>query len=95
VHSGNSSNHRMPWCASDTFPGRGRGPPITSTSRIVWWGARKGSIVSKEVRAPGRPATRGIRVVSMASASVVASRIVDKWWAASAHLQPVAPDCRT
>src|SRR4029450_1148279 len=40
------------------------------------WGARHGRAVTHAVRAPVRPATRWIRVVSMASARVIAGRMV-------------------
>jgi hypothetical protein len=43
---------------------------------MVWSGARKGRIVTHAMRAPVRPATRGMRVVSMASARVMAGKMV-------------------
>jgi hypothetical protein len=42
-------------------------------------GARHGRAVTKAVRAPVKPATRWMRVVSMASASVIAGRMVASW----------------
>ncbi len=39
-------------------------------------GARQGPVVTKAVRSPVRPATRCMRVVSMASARVIAGRMV-------------------
>jgi hypothetical protein len=39
-------------------------------------GARKGRVVTEAVRAPVRPATRWMRVVSRASGSVMAGRMV-------------------
>jgi hypothetical protein len=43
---------------------------------MVWWGARHGRVVTNAVRSPVRPATLWIRVVSMASARVIAGRRV-------------------
>src|SRR5215510_361101 len=43
---------------------------------MVWWGARNGRVVTNTVRSPVRPATLWIRVVSMASARVIAGRMV-------------------
>ena len=51
-------------------------PPISPTSEMVWWGARNGRVVTNAVRSPVSPATRWIRVVSRASARVMAGRIV-------------------
>jgi hypothetical protein len=42
---------------------------------MVWWGARNGRVVTQAVRAPVRPATRGRRVVSRASAGLSAGRM--------------------
>src|SRR5687767_4672078 len=39
-------------------------------------GARHGRVVTTAVRRPVRPATRGMRVVAMASARVISGRIV-------------------
>ncbi len=59
----------MPWWASDPAPGIGTWPPpISPTSAMGWWGARHGRVVTTAVRRPVRPATRWMRVVSMASA---------------------------
>jgi hypothetical protein len=51
-------------------------PPISPTAEIVWWGARNGRVVTKAVRSPGRPATRWMRVMSMASGRVSSGRMV-------------------
>ena len=76
-HAGRASRKRTPWCASDTSPGIGTWPPpISPASEMVWWGARHGRVVTNAVRSPVRPATRWIRVVSRASARVIAGRIV-------------------
>jgi hypothetical protein len=61
------------------LPGRGRRPPrIKPTSEMVWCGARNGRIVTTAVRPPVRLATRWLRVVSSASARVMAGSIVAK-----------------
>lgn len=58
----------MPWCASDSAPGIGIcPPPISSTSEIVWWGAGKGRVVTREVQSPGRPATQWMSVDSIST----------------------------
>jgi hypothetical protein len=63
--------------ARATPPGVGPWPPpIRPASEMVWWGARHGRVVTNAVRSPVRPATRWIRVVSRASARVIAGRIV-------------------
>ena len=46
-------------------------PTDQPASEMVWWGARHGRVVTHAVRAPVRPATLWIRVVSMASARVM------------------------
>ena len=46
-------------------------PPISPTSEMVWCGARNGRLVTRAVRPPGRPATRGMRVVSRVSARLL------------------------
>ena len=51
-------------------------PPIRPASETVWWGARHGRVVTNAVRSPVRPATRWMRVVSMASARVIVGRMV-------------------
>jgi hypothetical protein len=51
-------------------------PPIRPTSEIVWCGVRNGRVVINAVRRPVRPATRWMRVVSIASARVIAGKIV-------------------
>jgi hypothetical protein len=51
-------------------------PPADPASEMVWWGARHGRVVTNAVRSPVRPATRWIRVVSMASARIIAGRMV-------------------
>jgi hypothetical protein len=67
---------RIPWCARDTSPGIGTWPPpISPASEMVWWGARNGRVVTKAMRSPVRSARLWIRVVSMASARVIAGRI--------------------
>jgi hypothetical protein len=76
-HAGRASRQRTPWGVSDTSPGIGTWPPpISPASEMVWWGARHGRVVTNAVRSPVRPATRWIRVVSMASARVIAGRMV-------------------
>jgi hypothetical protein len=76
-HSGHASKQSTPWCASDTSPGIGTWPPpISPASEMGWWGARHGRVVTTAVRSPVRPATRWIRVVSMASGRVIAGRMV-------------------
>jgi hypothetical protein len=50
--------------------------PMSPASEIVWWGARNGRVVTRAVRSPVRPATRWMRVVSTASARVIAGRMV-------------------
>jgi hypothetical protein len=96
VHLGRSSNHRRPWCASDTSPGMGRGPaPITPTAELVWWGARKGRVVTTAGRPCVRPATRGMRVVSSASARLIAGRMVARRRASIDFPAPGGPSNRT
>jgi hypothetical protein len=51
-------------------------PPISPTSAMVWCGARNGRVMTQAVRSPVRPATRWMRVVSSASARVIAGRMV-------------------
>jgi hypothetical protein len=46
--------------------------PISSTSQIVWWGAGKGRVVTREVQSPGRPATRWMSVDSISTACTYA-----------------------
>jgi hypothetical protein len=69
-------------------------PPISPASEIVWWGARHGRVVTRAVRAPVRPATRWMRVVSKASARLIAGRGVVRQRASSVdsryHLMPWA-----
>jgi hypothetical protein len=68
---------RMLWYVSSTSPGIGTWPPpIRPVSAMVWWGARHGRVVTRAVRSPVRPATRWIRVVSMALGKVIAGRMV-------------------
>jgi hypothetical protein len=57
---------------------RHRHVPLTdqSRSRDGLVGARNGRVVTNAVRAPVRPATRWMRVVSMASARGIAGRMV-------------------
>ncbi|HSF32473.1 MAG TPA: hypothetical protein VLK82_18630 [Candidatus Tectomicrobia bacterium] len=43
---------------------------------ILGWGARHGRGVTTAVREPVRPATRCMRMVSMASGSVISGKIV-------------------
>ena len=50
--------------------------PFRPTSELVCWGARNGRVVTHAVRSPVRSATRWIRVVSMASARVIARTMV-------------------
>jgi hypothetical protein len=69
VHAGRASRQSTPCCASDTSPGRGTAPPpMSPTSEMVWCGARHGRRGTTAGRAPVRPATRGLRAVSRASA---------------------------
>src|SRR5882724_13170554 len=76
-NSGNSSKKSTPLWASDTSPGIGTWPPLISpASDMVWWGARNGRVVTNAVRSPVRPATRWMRVISMASAKVMAGWMV-------------------
>ena len=51
-------------------------PADQPASAMVWWRARHGRGVTNAVRSPVRPATRWIRVVSIASARVIAGRMV-------------------
>jgi hypothetical protein len=51
-------------------------PPISPASEIVWWGARNGRVVTNAVRSPVSPATRWMRVVSIASGRGIAGSIV-------------------
>jgi hypothetical protein len=63
--------------ASDPSPGIGTWPPpISPASEMVWWGARHGRVVTHAVRSPVRPTTLWIRVVLMASARVIAGKMV-------------------
>ena len=42
-NSGNSSRNRIPWCASETSPGRGIDPPpINACAVVEWCGVRTG-----------------------------------------------------
>jgi hypothetical protein len=50
--------------------------PISPVAEMVRWGARQGRVVTHAVRSPVRPTMRWIRVVSMASARVIAGRMV-------------------
>jgi hypothetical protein len=85
-----------PWCASDTSPGIGTWPPpIRPASEMGWWGARNGRVVTKAVRSPVSPATLWIRVVSMASASVIAGRMVVSRRASMGVPAPGGPMRRT
>jgi DNA invertase Pin-like site-specific DNA recombinase len=49
---------------------------INPTAAMVWCGARNGHVVTTAVRSPVRSATRGMRVVSRASATRIAGRMV-------------------
>jgi hypothetical protein len=89
-NSGSSSRKRIPWCASDTSPGRGTSPLDQPHSGDGAMGVRHGRVVTTAARAPVRPATRWRRVVSRASAKVIAGRLVVSppqhrvpcpWWA--------------
>jgi hypothetical protein len=63
--------------ASNTSPGGNTGPPpIRTTSEIVWYSPRKGRIAAKTVRPSVRPATLWTHVVYLASARVIAGRIL-------------------
>ena len=75
LRSGRSANHRRSGCARDPSPGVGTCPPPLSPAS-VWGGARHGLVVTTAGRAPVRPATRWRRVVSRASARVIAGRMV-------------------
>jgi hypothetical protein len=95
-HSGYASKKRTPWWASDTSPGIGTcPPPISPASEMVWWGARHGRVVTHAVRSPVTPATRWIRVVSMASARVIAGRMVVRRRASIDLPAPGAPNMNT
>ena len=60
LNSGTSSSKRIPWCARDPSPGLDTWPPlIRLTSAMLWWGARKGRVMTSAMRAPVRPAMRG------------------------------------
>jgi hypothetical protein len=50
-----------------------------SPSEMVWWGARHGRVVTHAVRSPVRPATRWIRVVSMAQRLIAGRMVVSRW----------------
>ena len=69
-------------------------PPISPHPR-GWWGARNGRVVTNAVRSPVRPATRWIRVVSMASARVIAGRMVVSRRASIDFPAPGGPSRRT
>jgi hypothetical protein len=74
-HSGRASRQRTPWWARDTSPGLGTWPPpISPPSAMGWWGARHGRVVTTAGPRPVRPATRGMRGVSRASARVISGR---------------------
>jgi hypothetical protein len=76
-NSGRSSRQRTPRWARDTSAGSGT-RPSTDQPRIRdgVMGARHGRIVTHAVRSPARPATRWMRVVSLASSRVIAGRMV-------------------
>jgi hypothetical protein len=95
-HAGRSSKKSLPWGTRDPSPGLGIWPPpISPTSERVWWGARHGRVVTNAVRAPVRPATRGMRVVSRASARVIAGRMVVSRRASLDFPTPGGPSSRT
>jgi hypothetical protein len=57
---------------------RDSGGPVVDQQRqgLRSCGARSGQVITTAVRSPVRPATRGMRVVSTASAKVIAGRMV-------------------
>jgi hypothetical protein len=63
----------LPREPDDGFYKTAADPP---TSEIVWCSAKDGRAVTHVVRAPVRPATRWMRVVSIASTRVIAGRRV-------------------
>ena len=69
--------------------------PRSPASEMVWWGARNGRLVTNAVRSPVRPATLWIRVVSMASARVIAGRMVVSRRASIDLPAPGGPSSRT
>jgi hypothetical protein len=91
-HFSTASDNNSPWCARDTSPGIGTWPPpIRPASERVWWGARNGRVVTKAVRSPVRPAPRWIRVISRASARVMAGKSVVSRRASFNLSAPVGP----
>jgi hypothetical protein len=74
---------------------RHRPRPISTTSNMVWWRARHGQVMTTAVRSPVRPATRWIRVVSIASARVIAGRMVVSRRASTDLPAPGGPRRRT
>jgi hypothetical protein len=70
-------------------------PPIRPASAMVWWEAQHGRVVTSAVRSPVRPATRWMRVVSMASARVIAGKIVVSRTASIDFPAPGGPRRRT
>jgi hypothetical protein len=74
-NSDSSSKKSTPLWARDTFPSCGRcPPPISPTSEIVRWGARKGRVETNAVQSPVSPAMGWMRVVAKASARVISGR---------------------
>jgi hypothetical protein len=74
--AGRASSTSIPRCTSDTSPSMAPAP--TAQLHIEDGGARHGRVVTTAVRLPVRsvrPATRGRRMVSMASAKVLAGRM--------------------
>ncbi len=53
-------------------------PPIMPTSAMGWWGPQKGRAVTTAMRLLVRPATPWMRVVSSASARLIAGRMVTR-----------------
>src|SRR5262245_34936510 len=64
---------------------------IAPASEMVWWGGRSGRIVINAVRSPVRPTTLRIRMVAMASARVIAGRMVVSRRASIDLLAPGGP----
>ena len=57
-NSGSSSKNSTPLWAREISPGFGTAPPpVRDTAEAVWWGLRKGRLVTKGCRASVSPAT--------------------------------------
>jgi hypothetical protein len=76
-NSGSSSRKRTPLWARLASPGRGIiPPPMRPAWEMVWWGARNGRRPTSPSSRDSVPATECTFVVSMASAKVMAGRMV-------------------